>query len=271
MKRVILLLILFASAMTVWPSPVSSGKAKQWALDFFKNKSQTRGELVSLDMVWDGEDNASRANNAPSFYVFNRTDRKGFVVVAGDDVVNPLIGYSFENSFNYTNLPENIRLWFEDVKREMKAIRNSPSLRKAANEWQTEASTGTDVIKHETALWDQGDPYNLYCPKDLFTGNTSLTGCTATAMAIVMRGYKWPAMGTGNIPGYSYSIKDQNEVTKTQTMPARSVAHAYDWDNMPLKVDGSTTQSQKEAIANLMLDCGQMAISKYQEHSQRPA
>lgn len=60
---------------------------------------------------------------------------------------------------------------------------------------------GTPVKVLETALWDQSDPYNRLCPE--VNGALSLTGCTATALAIVMRYHKWPERGTGILPGFT--------------------------------------------------------------------
>ena len=60
-----------------------------------------------------------------------------------------------------------------------------------------------------TGTWDQGSPYNMYCPEDdAGPGGHAWVGCVATAMAQIMYYWRYPETGTGQhcyIPGnYSY-------------------------------------------------------------------
>lgn len=48
--------------------------------------------------------------------------------------------------------------------------------------------------------WDQGNPYNLDCPEE--KGELTVTGCAATALAMVMKYYEYPQNGNGS---YSYT------------------------------------------------------------------
>ena len=261
MKRIIPFFLLLVCTLSSWADPVTQEKAKQWAIGFLGNQTQSRSQDIRLDMVWDGEESRSHAN--PAFFVFNRTDRKGFVIVAGDDVVRPLIGYSFENNFEYKNMPANIRHWFESIKSETAAIRKMGHINSRHKQWQSRAVAGNVVKEWPTALWGQGAPYNGQCPVDPRDGKKSVTGCSATATAIVMRGYKHPTRGKGSLKPYTYTNTQNQEVN----VPARSVEHDYNWENMPLKVDGSITQEQKDAIAQLMAECGQIVESAYSSGS----
>ena len=40
----------------------------------------------------------------PPFYVFNR-EGGGFVIISGEDAINPVIAYSFDNQFSVENMP----------------------------------------------------------------------------------------------------------------------------------------------------------------------
>lgn len=40
------------------------------------------------------------------FYVFNRQGNQGFVIVAGDDVSTPILGYSDKGAFDINKAPE---------------------------------------------------------------------------------------------------------------------------------------------------------------------
>ena len=111
----------------------------------------------------------------------------------------------------------------------------------------------------ETALWDQSDPYNRLCPE--VNGALSLTGCTATALAIVMRYHKWPVRGTGTLPGYT-------TVSYGAWVDEVELGHAYDWDNMPLRYHDDQWQplfdgTEAEAVAVLMRDCGVLMKSDF--------
>ena len=43
------------------------------------------------------------------YFVFNFPGEKGFAIVAGDDRVRPVLGYSDKGSFDPDKLPENLR------------------------------------------------------------------------------------------------------------------------------------------------------------------
>ena len=64
-------------------------------------------------------------------------------------------------------------------------------------------STGDVVKQYETAKWDQLSPYNKFCP--MINNVRTVTGCVATAMAILMRYHQWPDAGTGTLPAYTYT------------------------------------------------------------------
>lgn len=93
-----------------------------------------------------------------------------------------------------------------------------------------------------TTTWDQGPPYSLFVP------DGCLTGCTATAMAQVMKYWNWPVQGTGE---HSYEWNGY-------ILSANFGETTYDWDNM---IDCyycgvQATQEQREAVATLMWHCG---------------
>ena len=261
MKYWLLLLCNFFS-LFIFAEEVPLSEARNWAQIFFQNQIGTRAGNVQLDMVWDGEDIHSRGNEQPTFYVFNRTDSKGFVIVSGEDLVNPLIGYSFTNEFKIEDLPENIRHWLKGKRYEINQIRNKAELAplgmKAA--WSTSAHDVGKVIKqYKTAKWNQGEPFNILCPIDEYTGRRSVTGCTATAFAIILRAHEWPNAGIGTVDGYEYTDKHG----KKFTIGAHKLGQKYNWDKMPLDLDNFSGNEEKNQVAQLMVDCGYMVKSMY--------
>lgn len=98
--------------------------------------------------------------------------------------------------------------------------------------------------------YDQGTPYNDLCP--ILNGGRAVTGCVATAMAQVMRYWRYPQVGTGTAT-YS-SSKGATQYNFSD--------HPFDWNNMletyTISRMGVTNYNATEAsaVANLMLACG---------------
>lgn len=94
--------------------------------------------------------------------------------------------------------------------------------------------------------FNQGIPYNNKCP--YLNGRRAVTGCVATAMAQVMRYYKYPANGTGSFT-YTGGTGGARSVN-LEDLP-------FDWDNILPTYDGVRyTSEQADAVATLMLACG---------------
>lgn len=104
-----------------------------------------------------------------------------------------------------------------------------------------------------TSLWGQEEPYNNMCPPGTYGygESRSLTGCVATAVAQIMRYYKFPEHGqgtafvyvpAGSINGRKYSVDFFEDY--------------YDWDNMLDSYSRGYNIQQADAVALLMYDCG---------------
>ena len=79
---------------------------------------------------------ASAAGEA-DYFVFNVPGDGGFVIVAGDDRVRPVLGYSHSGSFDPDNLPENLRGWLAEYQRQIAWAENNAveATPKIAAEW----------------------------------------------------------------------------------------------------------------------------------------
>ena len=124
---------------------------------------------------------------------------------------------------------------------------NLPVSQEASLAWSTydEVNDRTPIVLLETALWDQLDPYNCMLPLGW------VTGCPATAIAIIMRYHQWPEKGVGTIPQYRDEI------------PAIELGHVYDWSKMPLSYSSSASQAEREQVGVLMRDVGAMIRTEY--------
>jgi len=56
-----------------------------------------------------------KQDNNSVYYVFN-INKKGFVIVAADDIVYPILGYSFESSYGTENQPPEFKTWMKRYK-----------------------------------------------------------------------------------------------------------------------------------------------------------
>lgn len=252
-------------------APVKVERAKAFAADFFAQSSPSRS-AASFELVWDGEEAGGRSVGEPAFYLFNRTDAPGFVLVAGDDATAPILGYSFEYPFSTVeNMPSNLRWWLNGLRETILAARASGEA--AHLEWEGGRSgSRAGEKKLTTALWDQGEPFNSQCP--ILTGSSeqAVTGCVQTAAAIICQYNKWPESPLGtSAPGYSYKRKDGTP----ENIPTRTLATKYDYSKMPdLYIEIYTqngqlygrqvyNEEQAAAVATLMADLGVMNQASY--------
>lgn len=198
------------------------------------------------------------ATSAPDYYVFNR-DGGGWVIVAGDDRINPILAYSDEGSFNLDDMPRNLRYWMDGVQSVIDSVRQTKSAvadntsRMWRNALRSDAPSSEQKVI-ETALWAQEYPYNIYCPVVSSETKRAVTGCVATAVGIIMNHHKWPLHGTGIIGGYTTA-------SLPTYVPAYSIEdHYYDWDSMPMtdgaKQNSGWTTTSQESVATLLHDIG---------------
>jgi len=189
----LLVLLIFGGSLSA--APVSSSRALDIAKKIFAVQPATKSGGGSLRIVWDGEEVATKAAQ-PAFYVIAR-DGGGFVIIAGDDNVPPVLAISDRSEFKVEGMPENVRWWMSRMKVFVRSAKvQSPEARaqwaKFAGTKAGSAITGTVTVisEHLTPEWDQcgtlsGRPvYNSKCP--VVDGEYTLTGCGATAVCELM-------------------------------------------------------------------------------------
>ena len=205
-----------ASAKTV-----SQAKAIETANLFFYGNIPTKaGSGVSLE--WNSRaiiPATKSGDSSPAFYVFSGNGEQGFVIVSGDDVIKPILGYSFNvQAPQSDNLPDGLHQWLADIAEHIDKSRAQGATASAEvkAEWDamsngnmqkvwTRTRSGADGALLETAQWGQGDPFNRECPIE--GGLRSLTGCVATAVSTIMYYHKWPDKGVGSTEQYTTTSK----------------------------------------------------------------
>ena len=233
MKRLIqfqlmFVLLLVCGLATIQAKRISQWQAQQQAYSFWGKqmpmKAKAKSRVVSTASL------STLGND--SYYVFNN-DAGGFVIIAGDDAVAPVLGYTSTGAFDANNLPEGLKDLLKSYEQQIAALGKNYK----ANTTSTRAEfTGEKLLN--TAKWNQVAPFNKFTP------NNYVTGCVATAGAIVMKHHGYPAKGVGS---HSYTWNGQNLTA--------SFEHDYDWANMPARYTGDNDEAF-DGVARLMSDLG---------------
>lgn len=239
----IVLILLFLHQVSA--NPVDSVIAKQIAQTFIQSKSNANTELVDV----------SKQAGYSNLYIFTSTDSAGFVIMSADDKVQPILGYSERNPLDVSNMPPNLRDWLMGYEGQIQYAKDKkiePS-GDVISAWNTLIEYGVIAPKSTKAVsalmttkWNQSPYYNLYCPANSYTGEKTVTGCVATAMAQVMKYWNHPSHGRG-FNSYNSNFGPLSAVFGWEQ---------YDWNNMPNQLTSSSSQTQKQAVATLMYHCG---------------
>jgi hypothetical protein len=266
MKKYILpLAMLFAISSHLYAATVSLADAQNVAVNFFKVTAPNAGTPTATLAYTKAE-----ATGSVDFYVFNISPAKGFVIVAANDNITPILAYSTESGFGADFHKTGVNHW---VLKTSSAIRlavqdNMVADARIQGQWSAYRQ-GIDPIAQRsgsvaplcTTTWDQENDvsnpppylYNQFCPYYTQDNERALTGCVATAMAQIMKFWNYPAVGTGSFSyddnmsnGYSYNYGVQT---------SDFAAHTYQWDSMPVVLTDNTTAAQDSAVGVLMYDC----------------
>ena len=229
--------------IALYAGPVTPEKALQVASRVFASGPSTKAASSSLQIVWDGEfEPTTKAAQDPAFYVVSRPGG-GFVIVSGDDNMQPVLAFSFENEFKVEGMPSNVRWWMEELKGYARSsVSPTPEILEA---WDAFAETKavipseqitpvTEFKASRTNLWNQRGPANLFTPT--VTGQSkSVCGCVPLALAEIMAWF-----GTSN---------------KTPSFPAAVIAaytyNAYGQPNWPIAEHNLTTTHNWESLKEL--------------------
>lgn len=249
-------ILTIACLMTFFVSsaaPVTRSEALNSAKEFFSLRGEN-GIAERLEI----NEKISRTcsdNIQKPVHIFNIGEDKGFIIIAGDDRARTVLAYSTEGCFDTSDLPEACAAWLQTYSDEIE------SLQSAETDFLTAISSGfsyPDVIVQPIlkSKWDQEYPYNANCPTDNVSGRKCLTGCVATATAQIMNHHRYPYRGTGLI---MYEDKTQN----THRLLDFSNQGDIKWDDIIHDYSGNYTETQKEAIANLMMQVGHACKMQY--------
>ncbi len=239
MKKIATISLCLMAWAVAWSAPIDWEQAEMIATRFSQSI-----QWQQAAPQWHRLGRKAPATTAAPYYVFNHADGNGFVIVSGDDMAAPILGYATHGSFSYDNMPDNLRTWMQLNERYVQACGQRAASQRAA-------SQGTPIVQPLLGdiHWGQGTPYNDLCPT--YTGRDGVThyyvGCVATAATQIMRYHQYPDQGNG---------------TKTITVNGQQYTAdfggtTYDWAHMlPSYADVTATAQERTAVATLAAHFG---------------
>ncbi len=218
--RLFILLVCCAVFGTALSAVISEKQAGDIAARFLASRSMNATGLKIAHRAPLLGSEAPSGRNA--YYVFNLAQAgQGFVIVAGDDRVPAILGYSDQGTFDAADVPPVLQEWLDGYNSQIQAVA-------AGGAAEVRTSVGAAIEPMLNVHWGQGSPYNVRFPHISGSSNAhAYTGCVATAMAQVMAYYQYPARPTITIPGYTSS----SGKTYAVNMPSLSPVN-FAWDEM---------------------------------------
>lgn len=258
MKKIFILLVLLSTSLTLSAGPIGENRAREIAEAFFAENATTRS-ATTIELEWAGESITApmtRANNFDDalIYIYTRGESDGFVIIAGDDSINPIIAYSFDTTIDSENMADATKAIIDAWGAQIKAVREGTLQMNTTTHVTTRY--GGELL-YETALWNQDDPYNREAP--IIDGERSVTGCVATAMSIICYYNEWPKSGVGTTPEYTY----EDAYGHTHTIEANTLGRTYNYNYMLANYANGFNSTQANAVAALMKDVGTAVHMQY--------
>ena len=253
MKKILLFISVLAFSMgQLFAGPVDAQRAQQIGNRFLSAKALKSDIQLNIAYI-------STTRDAVDYYVFNVPGDNGFVIVAGDDRVKPILAYSTTGSFDANNLSDGFSFTLNGFCEEIQYVKEhnieaTPDIRA---EWKSVTETG--IIKQGRGnsvvvgpllqtTWHQNFPYNSQCPEDPEgNGGHVYAGCVATAMGQVMKFWDYPEQGEGS---HTYEPYDYPQQT------ANFGETEYHFELMPNDLDSLSTEEDYFYIAQLLHHCG---------------
>ncbi len=291
-KRVVVLscclfsLVLFLPGV-VFSTPTSGEQAERVVQNWLAAEQRPLDEYLgaSVSRVETFRDD----NNQPLYHIVY-LEPDGFVIISGDDLVEPIVGFAASGDYDPSSDNPLGALVTQDIPgrvQQARAVQGqgtgggmeylSVNFHVAKEKWDLYDHDPYDntqeygmvsisdvrVAPFLTTFWDQetesggNQCYNLYTP------NNYPSGCVATAAAQLMRFFQFPttSVGTG-----SYSIEVDDVDQTRNLLGGNGFGGAYNWslmDNGP----AVPIFSHRQAIGRLLQDVGISVNMSYRDSS----
>ena len=258
------LCLLLCGVVQIYARPLREQEARLLAEQFFQKNTQMQ-QLRSAELTLvsapactaNGYELKSTGEPARYYYVYNRGENRGFVIVSGDDRLAPYIGYATTGTFSAEEMPDNLAAFLEACQQRIDALMGQVAWQPRLTPTIPMAGEPAEVLPLLGDIkWDQSEPWNSKTP-EYGDGKHMPVGCVATAYAQVMRYYQWPDKGEGMV--------EYKEPYKTRKHKVNFGATTYDWANMPASYEdpSKATAQEIEALGTLCYHAGVAVETEY--------
>lgn len=179
-----------------------------------KSRSVTAANAIAVSTVLGAKHMTKSYNtdpDSPQAYVINFNDDQGFAILVDDKRVgNNILAYSQSGNIDQSTDNPGVLLFMDQATEYLSLLgfdpihipeNYSPNTSVEPSNWgrTTRARCNWNYIRNKTTnsrtplislKWGQGSPYNAALPKP--AGGYFYTGCTATAVAMLMSYHQWP-------------------------------------------------------------------------------
>jgi len=193
-----------AHSQTARETHVTAAEALNVGYTFMRTGNGTRGNGMSkqaMQLVYTGQAFDSLTNVTTDCYYVFALQPKGFVIVAADNRVEPILGYSYDNNFEVEHMPDHVRGWLGNYEKQIEAVVKQDIAPEAqtTTKWSrlkagqsVSTRSGETVGPLLTTQWGQTGVYGLMCPN-------GIVGCVGVAVAQIMNYWQYPEKGIGHI------------------------------------------------------------------------
>ncbi len=268
----LLLVLLYLLTTTVWAKPVKERQAHGAVEKWLSLNPHPLGTVLGTKIKGV---QAFKDAAGDILYFAVSLEPAGLVIVAGDDLVEPIVAFLSDGLYDPSPTNPLGALVSRDLTarvREVQALEEqgrpiafSKKFAKARRKWgllgsDTAAATEADlatvsemrVAPLVQSKWGQGNIGSDYC-FNYYTPNNYVCGCVATAMAQIMRYHRHPKVGVGTSP---YQVKIDGLEQTLNLRGGDGQGAPYDWDNMVLCPKANMTVTERQAIGALTYDAG---------------
>ena len=253
---------------TLKAEPVDTIKAKIVAYNFFQGVSGEASRSVAEPVIVykaSGMRQSGEYRLEQDYYYIVNIGQAGYVIVAADNRVTPILAYSTTSTFDGQQLPPNMAFLLGEYQEQMDEIDRQQISAPASvtAQWETlryptqNHSRNVIVEPLISSKWSQSPYYNVLCPVDPRNASGhAVAGCTAVAMGQIMRYWRHPEHGVGS---HSYVANNSSlggDYGDYGTLSADFENTNYDYDNMPDSLTENSTPAQVNAVATLLYHCG---------------
>jgi len=288
LTAVILLLQLCSS---LWALTTTAYEAEMAVKGWLKIDPQPLGAALGRDVI--RVKTFADEYGEPVYHIVY-LEPSGFVIVSADDLVEPIIGFAEEGTYNPSPDSPFGTLVTKDLNSRMAAVRNTvgllavnpqPTVTNTQMKWnffmsladvsegdfnlmalEPDAISDVRVAPLVSAIWGQRDACGYDC-YNYYTPNNYPCGCVATTLGQLMRFHQYPAEPNDYDPNeadgkrkFSITWFDSDSLSLViEPLLLRGGdgnGGPYKWDKMPNVPSCNTTLIQRQAVGAICYDAG---------------